>query len=72
MIPTFQRTDCTSGAAIGSPVTAVAGEPFSYSAATDSYKFVWKTQKAWATWCGTLTVALADGTSEHLDVTFTK
>ena len=70
--PMFQRTDCVSGAAIDPPLTAVAGEPFSYSAATDSYKFVWKTQKAWATWCGTLTVALADGTSEHLDVKFTK
>ena len=71
-IPTFQRTDCSSGAAIGSPITAVAGEPFSYSPATDTYKFVWKTQKSWATWCGTLTVVLADGTSEELDVRFTK
>jgi hypothetical protein len=47
-------------------------EPFSYDAATDSYKFVWKTDKAWATWCGTLTVALDDGTSETLAVRFTK
>jgi hypothetical protein len=47
-------------------------EPFSYDAATDSYKFVWKTDKEWATWCGTLTVALDDGTSETLAVRFTK
>ena len=70
--PIFQRTDCTSGVAIDPPVTAVAAEPFSYSAATDTYKFAWKTKKAWSTWCGTLTVALADGTSEELDVRFTK
>ena len=70
-VPTFQFTDCTSGAAIGSPIAAVAGEPFSYSPATDTYKFVWKTQKSW-TGCGTLTVVFADGTSEELDVTFTK
>ena len=36
------------------------------------YKFVWKTQKSWANWCGTLTVVFADGTSEELDVSFTK
>jgi predicted extracellular nuclease len=70
--PMFQRTDCTSGAEIGSATTALAGEPFSYAPATDTYKFVWKTQKSWATWCGTLTVALADGTSEELDVQFTR
>ena len=70
--PAFQRTDCSSGAAIGSPITAVASEPFSYSPATDTYKFAWKTQKAWANWCGTLTLVFADGTSEELDVRFTK
>ncbi len=70
--PTFQRTDCTTGAAIGSPIAAVSAEPFSYSPASDTYKFVWKTQKSWATWCGTLTVVLADGTSEELDVRFTR
>ncbi len=70
--PAFQRTECSSGAAIGSPITAVASEPFSYSPATDTYKFAWKTQKAWANWCGTLTLVFADGTSEKLDVRFTK
>ena len=70
--PTFQRTDCSTGGAIGTRIAAVSGEPFSYDPATDSYKFAWKTQKSWATWCGTLTVALADGTSEELDVRFTK
>jgi predicted extracellular nuclease len=70
--PTFQRTDCLSGAPIGAPITALSSEPFTYSPATDTYKFAWKTQKTWATWCGTLTVVLADGTSEELDVHFTK
>jgi hypothetical protein len=70
-VPTFQFTDCASGEASGSPIAAVAGEPFSYSPATDTYKFVWKTQKSWSG-CGTLTLVFADGTSEELDVTFTK
>jgi uncharacterized protein len=70
-VPTFQFTNCTSGTDIGSPITAVSSEPFSYSPATDTYKFAWKTQKSW-TGCGTLTVVFADGTSEELDVTFTK
>jgi hypothetical protein len=70
--PSFQRTHCVSGASIGAAIPATSGEPFAYDAATDSYKFVWKTQKAWATWCGTLTVALDDGTSESLAVRFTK
>lgn len=70
--PSFQRTNCVSGAAIGAAIPAVSAEPFAYDAATDSYRFVWKTDKAWATWCGTLTVALDDGTSETLAVRFTK
>ena len=70
--PMFQRTDCASGSPIGSAIPAVASEPFSYSSASDTYKYVWKTQKTWAAWCGTLTFVLADGTSEHLDVRFTK
>ena len=32
---------------IGSPIAAAASEPFAYDAATDWYKFTWKTQKAW-------------------------
>jgi hypothetical protein len=68
--PQFQRTDCTTSATIGSPVAASASEPFSYDARSQTYKFVWKTQKPWAGWCGTLTVALADGTWHDVAVVF--
>ena len=70
--PRFQRTDCSSGSPIGAPTAAVAAEPFAYSALTDTYKYVWKTEKSWVGWCGTLTVVLADGTSEQLDVRLTR
>jgi len=68
--PSFQRRDCSTGATIGSPIVATAAEPFAYDAATDTYKFVWRTRKAWSGWCGTLSVALADGQSYTLAVTF--
>ena len=68
--PTFQREDCTTHDAIGSPIIAAAGEPLAYDAATDSYKFTWKTQKAWAGWCGTFSLHLADGQSYDFEVRF--
>ncbi|HYH92745.1 MAG TPA: ExeM/NucH family extracellular endonuclease [Candidatus Saccharimonadales bacterium] len=68
--PTFQRTNCTTGASIGSSFVTAASEPFSYSAATDAYTFTWKTQKAWAGWCGTVRVALDDGTTHDLAIRF--
>ena len=68
--PTFQRHACPTGATIGSPITAVASEPFAYEAATDTYRFTWKTDKAWTSWCGTLTVALADGEAYTMEVRF--
>ena len=33
----------------------------SYDAATDTYSYVWKTNKSWAGTCRMLTVKLADG-----------
>jgi predicted extracellular nuclease len=68
--PVFQRHACPTGADIGLAINAVASEPFAYEPATDTYRYTWKTQKAWAGWCGTLTVALADGRSYDLEVTF--
>jgi predicted extracellular nuclease len=68
--PTFQRHECPNGDDIGAPIHTTASEPFAYDAATDTYRFTWKTQKAWAGWCGTLTVALADGETYDLEVIF--
>jgi hypothetical protein len=70
--PTFQREDCTTHDPIGSPINASAGAPLAYEAATDSYKFTWKTLKAWAGWCGTFSLHLADDKSHDFAVTFKK
>jgi hypothetical protein len=66
----FQRHACPTGADIGSPIVAEQAEPFSYDPLTDAYKVVWKTKKAWAGWCGTLAVPLADGQTYMLEVAF--
>ena len=68
--PTFRREDCTTHDPIGSPITASAGSPLAYDALTGWYKFTWKTQKAWAGWCGTFSLHLADGQSYHFEVRF--
>jgi predicted extracellular nuclease len=67
---TLQREDCTTHAAIGSPIAASAGAPLAYDAATDWYKYTWKTQKAWAGWCGSFSLHLADGQSYDFQVRF--
>ena len=66
----LQRHACPTGGAIGTPIVAARNEPFSYDPVTDSYKFVWKTQKGWAGWCATLSVPLADGQTYTLEVRF--
>ncbi len=70
--PTLQRTDCTTGAAIGAPVATSAGGGggVAYDPSTDEYTFVWKTNKAWSGWCGTFELHLADGQTHELAVRF--
>jgi predicted extracellular nuclease len=68
--PTLQHEDCLTHEAIGSPINASANEPLAYDAATDTYKYSWKTQKAWAGWCGTFSLHLADGQSYDFEVRF--
>lgn len=67
--PTFQREDCISETAIGGPIPA-AGGTVAYDPATDLYRFIWKTQKAWAGWCGTFSLNLADGQSYEFEAHF--
>jgi hypothetical protein len=59
--PSFQQTDCTTGAPIGAPSATTTNEPLSYD--DGQYKYVWKTNKNLAGKCGTLSVTLVDGTS---------
>jgi hypothetical protein len=65
--PTSQQITCSTGGsadAIEEVVTASTSE-LQYDAVTDTYTYVWRTQKAWAGQCRQLNVRLSDGTS-HL------
>jgi hypothetical protein len=47
--------------------TVTAGSSsLSYDATTDTYTYVWKTDKAWANTCRQLVVKLNDGSTEHV------
>ncbi|HLF74887.1 MAG TPA: PxKF domain-containing protein [Anaerolineales bacterium] len=65
--PLSTRIDCDSSSsqdAIEQTVTA-GGSSLSYDPTTDTYTYVWKTDKSWAGTCRQLTVKLSDG-SEHI------
>jgi hypothetical protein len=70
--PRIQTTNCTTGAAIGSPITTTASQPLDYDQAQASYVYSWKTQKNWAGSCGRLDVILIDGTTHSALVRFVK
>ena len=65
--PKSQTIPCASTAPVdGIEETVTAGSSnLSYDASTDTYTYVWKTQKAWAGTCRQLVVKLNDGT-EHV------
>jgi hypothetical protein len=65
--PKVQQVACGSGAPIDEvEQTVTAGASgLSYDAASDTYTYVWKTQKSWAGTCRQLAVRLIDG-SEHI------
>jgi hypothetical protein len=43
-----------------------------YDPVTDTYNYVWKTNKAWAGTCRTFTLTLNDGTAHTAAFQFTK
>jgi predicted outer membrane repeat protein len=47
------------------PTLTTGGSSLSYDAASDTYTYVWRTNRAWAGTCRQLTVRLSDGT-DHL------
>ncbi|SFW88596.1 hypothetical protein SAMN04489730_7008 [Amycolatopsis australiensis] len=59
--PTFSYDSCTTQL---NDVTAdtASNSGLSYDATTDTYTYVWKTNKAWAGDCGTFHLQLNDGT----------
>jgi predicted extracellular nuclease len=72
--PSSQALVCQTGTAtdiIEETVTA-GSSGLSYDPATDTYTYVWKTNKSWANSCRQLTVALNDGTTHQANFNFTK
>ena len=63
--PTVQRTDCATGATVGSPVPArtVPGIGLFYVKATGTYWYTWQTRVAWRGTCQTFAMKLNDGTT---------
>jgi hypothetical protein len=70
--PSSQTITCGSGLAIDDiEVTVTAGgSSLSYDVATNTYSYVWKTNKAWANTCRQLIVTLADGTQHSAHFKF--
>jgi predicted outer membrane repeat protein len=64
--PRVQAIPCDGGAPTDDIETVSAGgSGLTYDAASDTYTYVWKTQKGWAGTCRQLAVRLIDG-SEHI------
>jgi hypothetical protein len=62
--PSSQKVTCDSGAPVSDVEQTVAAgsSGLSYDAASDTYTYVWKTDKTWAGSCRQLVVQLSDGT----------
>ena len=54
------------------PVTSTGGSGLSYSAASDTYTYGWKTNKAWSLKTGRFELTLSDGTVHTFNVNFKK
>jgi hypothetical protein len=71
--PVSTVTSCGSTATDEVETTVTAGSSsLSYDATTGQYNYVWKTDKAWAGTCRTLTVRLIDGTIHQANFKFTR
>lgn len=72
--PTSQQIACEAGSpteTLAETVTA-GSSSLSYNPLTDTYTYVWKTNKAWANTCRQLVVMLDDGTIHLANFMFTK
>jgi hypothetical protein len=71
--PKFTFASCSGALVDDIEQTVTAGaSSLTYDAASDQYVYVWKTDKAWAGKCGTLSVTLKDGSSHTATFTLTK
>ncbi|MFD3534890.1 PxKF domain-containing protein [Streptomyces sp. NPDC058664] len=60
--PSSQQTACDGTATDPVDTGAVSTSGLTYDAATDTYTYVWKTDRAWAGTCRTFHLELSDGT----------
>jgi uncharacterized protein len=71
--PTSTGFTCETGAPIDLLETeAAGGSGLTYDAATDTYTYIWKTQKTWAGTCRELDLTFRDGTFRTADFVFRK
>jgi hypothetical protein len=71
--PTSSPITCGSLSTDSIEVTVTAGtSSLAYDAVSDQYTYVWKTDKAWANTCRTLTVKFTDGTLQQANFKFSK
>jgi len=70
--PSSVTVTCNSGAPTGTVAeTAASGNStLTYDATSDTYSYIWKTDKAWANTCRRLTVRFVDGTVAEADFQF--
>jgi uncharacterized protein len=72
--PRSQGIACDASAPIDAieETVSAGGGGLSYDPASDTYTYVWKTDKGWAGTCRQLVVKLVDGTSHRANFEFTK
>jgi hypothetical protein len=70
--PKSQTIACNSTAAVDGieETVSAGGSSLSYDATSDTYSYVWKTDKAWAGTCRQLVLKLADGNSYRANFQF--
>jgi hypothetical protein len=63
--PSSQQVACASGTAMGPkmPTSPAGSSSLSYNSTSNSYTYVWKTDKAWSGTCRQLQLMLIDGTT---------
>ena len=67
--PKAQKIDCQTGAEVNEVTETVAagGSSLTYDPITDTYHYVWKTDRAWAGTCRRLVFGLNDSSSHSAD-----
>jgi len=68
--PTATQYTCASGAAFGTADPATASGGLEYDAATNTYRYVWKSAKAWAGQCRRFEITFDDGTYRQANFSF--